>query len=165
MTSASQAVAWELKGKLAVKTQTDKANTNLYWLHTPEADELRLTSVLGTTLLLLKSTNTSAMLMVDGKEYHGNNAHQLLYSLTGWSLPLSQMPLWVTGQTSAQDQVISRDAHRRPVQLHTLGSPQWQIKYTSWQTLSGAEIPRLLTMKNDKTRLKIQVNQWQALSN
>lgn len=67
--NASDAKAWELKGKLLIRTNGDKVSANLFWLNTPDNAELRLTSMLGTTVLLLTQNRDGATLEVDGKRY------------------------------------------------------------------------------------------------
>ena len=160
-----QAQAWEMQGKLAVRTADDKFSTNLYWLHTQTSDELKLTTMLGTTVLSLSSTNGDTLLELDGKTYSDTNAQRLLARITGWTIPIDALPLWITGQLSEGDEVISQDSRYRPIQLINSNQlPAWKVDFNSWQTQSGAELPRLLDINRDDIRLKIQVSKWQALA-
>ena len=162
----SQANAWEMRGKLAVKTPEDNLSTNLYWLHTQTKNELKLTTMLGTTLLSLTTEHGMARLEVDGKKYEHHDAQQLLTNVTGWSIPINSLPLWITGQVSPDDEVSSFDEKNRPVSLFTpLETPPWHVEFLKWQQQSGTQIPRLLQLKRVGLRLKIQVNEWQALAN
>ncbi|WOT05944.1 lipoprotein insertase outer membrane protein LolB [Shewanella youngdeokensis] len=159
------AQAWEMQGKLAVRTASDKFSTNLYWLHTHHSDELKLTTMLGTTLLNLSSQKGRTVLEADGKTYTDSDAQRLLTRITGWTLPIDTLPLWITGQLSDDDNIIEVDSQNRPKTVsHDSQLPAWKISYKSWQTQSGAELPRLLDVTRDDIRLKIQINQWQALS-
>ncbi len=161
----SQALAWELKGKLSVKTPDDKLSANLYWLHTQQEDKLVLTSMLGTSLLTLTSNPNGALLEVGSDSYQDTNAQRLLTRVTGWSLPLHKLPLWITGQPQGNDLILQTDKANRPKQIQSQGQPAWNVYYTRWQEQSGAQIPRLLSVKREGIRLKIQTNQWQALDN
>ncbi len=161
----SQAQAWEMQGKLAVKTAQDKFSTNLYWLHTDKQDELRLTTMLGTTVLSLNNDNNGATLILDGKTYQDKDAERLLTRLTGWSIPIANLPLWITGQVTENDIVLSRDDQARPQQVQAIiGSNSWLVDFKSWRQQSGAEVPRLIEISRDDIRLKIQINQWQAMT-
>ncbi len=163
---ASQTKAWEMQGKLAVKTEQDKFSTNLYWLHTDKQDELLLTTMLGTTVLSLNSDSHGANLSLDGTEYQDKNAEHLLMRLTGWSIPLANLPLWLTGQVPNTDIILSRDNQNRPQMVQAIvGANSWLVNFKSWQQQSGAEIPRLIEISRDGIKLKIQITQWQALSN
>lgn len=160
----SETSAWELKGKLAVKTPDDNFSTNLYWLHTASDDKLVLTSMLGTTVLTLTSTPSGATLEMGGKRYHDNNPQQLLKRITGWSMPLNKLPLWITGQLSQGDTILTQDKLLRPKKVQSQTFPPWLVTYQSWHTQSGSQVPRLLSIKHEGIRLKIQTNQWQALT-
>ncbi|GIU42674.1 outer-membrane lipoprotein LolB [Shewanella sairae] len=160
-----QASAWEMQGKLAVRTPEDRFSTNLYWLHSPERDELKLTTMLGTTVLSLSSQAGLVTLEVDGNTYQDTDAQRLLTRVSGWSIPIDSLPLWITGQLTADDKLISSDSQQRPIKLINAEQfPPWEVEFNSWQTQSGAEVPRLLELQRDKVRLKLQLNQWQALA-
>lgn len=160
-----QARAWEMQGKLAVRTPEDRFSTNLYWLHSPDRDELKLTTMLGTTVLSLSSQAGLVTLEVDGKTYQDTDAQRLLTRVSGWSIPIDSLPLWITGQLTANDKLLSSDNQQRPIKLINAEQlPPWEVEFNRWQTQSGAEVPRLLELKRDKIRLKLQLNQWQALA-
>jgi outer membrane lipoprotein LolB len=160
-----QATAWEMQGKLAVSTPQDKFSTNLYWLHTENKDELRLTTMLGTTVMSLSSGEQGAVLLLDGKTYRDDNPEQLLNRLSGWSIPIALLPQWITGQLSPKDRVLSRDSEQRPQAVQSyFGHPPWQVTFKTWQTQSGAQLPKLLELTRKDIRLKIQISQWQALA-
>lgn len=160
----SQTQAWEMQGKLAVKTPNNKFSTNLYWLHTPDSNELKLTTMLGTTVLSLTTQHGIARLEVDGKIYEHHDAQELLTEITGWSIPVDSLPLWITGQTDIDDKIISQDQQLRPQVLLSSSDTPWRVEFKSWQQQSGAQLPRLLQLTKDQLRLKIQISQWQALA-
>ncbi len=163
--NVTQAQSWEMKGKLAVRTPDDNLSSNIYWLHTEEKDELRLTTPIGTTVLTLVSQQGETLLDVDGKRYQHHDAQQLLNEVTGWSIPVDALPLWITGQVSPVDELLTSDEQQRPKRLVTPKySPTWQVEFKSWQQQSGATIPRLLQLQRGELRLKLQINQWQALT-
>ncbi len=160
-----QASAWEMQGKLAVRTSQDRFSTNIYWLHSPHRDELTLTTVLGTTLLSLSSQDDLVTLSVDGETYQDTNAQRLLTRVSGWSIPIDSLPLWLTGQLTAGDKLISSDSQQRPSKLvNSQQLPPWQVEFKSWQKQSGADVPRLLNLTRGDLRLKLQLNKWQALA-
>ncbi len=160
----SNAQAWEMQGKLAVRTSKDKFSTNIYWFHTDKKNELTLTTMLGTTVLSLTTLEDEARLEVDGKVYQDNDAQRLLTRVTGWSIPVDALPLWITGQLSDNDERLAQDEQQRPIKLTTQDLPPWEVEFISWQQQSGAELPRLLQLKREDLRLKLQISHWQALS-
>jgi outer membrane lipoprotein LolB len=163
--NAAQAKIWELQGKIAVKTAADKFSTNLYWLHQPAAIDLRLTTVLGTTVLTLKTNQGMATLEVDGKTYRDSNAQDLLTSISGWSIPLDSLPLWITGQIGSNDKIVSYNPDGTIKQLIS-HDPQanWSVSFLSWQRQSGALVPKLVKIEREDVQIKIQTNQWTAVA-
>ncbi|MCK8045778.1 lipoprotein insertase outer membrane protein LolB [Shewanella sp. 1CM18E] len=160
-----QASAWEMQGKLAVRTSQDRFSTNIYWLHSPQREELTLTTMLGTTILSLTSQDGLVTLDVDGKTYQDTNAQRLLTRVSGWPIPIDSLPLWLTGQLTEGDKLISSDSLQRPSKLiNSQQLPPWQVEFKSWQKQSGADVPRLLNLTRDDLRLKLQLNKWQALA-
>lgn len=165
VTSPAAASAWELQGKLAVKSPKESFSTNLYWLHTPDNDELKLTTMLGTSVLTLSSREGYAKLEVNGNSYEGDDPQALLNRLGHWQFPLTQLPQWILGIVS-DDYQVSRDVNGRPLQLTDASVlPPWRIQYQGWQPQSGTTVPRLLRLDRGNLQLKIQLNQWQALTN
>ncbi|WP_418357418.1 lipoprotein insertase outer membrane protein LolB [Shewanella basaltis] len=164
VSQAAQAQAWELQGKIAVKTADDKFSTNLYWLHQQQANDLRLTTVLGTTVLLLTTNEGLATLEVDGKTYHDRSAQDLLTGISGWSIPLDSLPLWITGQIGENDHVVSYHSDGTVKQLLSHDSQaDWHVTFMSWQQQGGALVPKLLKIERDDVQIKLQTNQWTAV--
>ncbi|QYK04229.1 lipoprotein insertase outer membrane protein LolB [Shewanella zhangzhouensis] len=160
--NASDAKAWELKGKLLIRTNGDKVSANLFWLNTPDNAELRLTSMLGTTVLLLTQNRDGATLEVDGKRYSDLSPQRLLDGLSGFTLPIDALPYWITGQPMAGDQV-EYDSLNRPKTIISADG-LWTISIAGWQTQSGASVPRTLDLKHASAAIKLQTNEWQALA-
>ncbi len=163
--SIEQAQAWELKGKLLVKTPEDKFSTNLYWIHEPDRDQLTLTTMLGTSVLSLDSRPHKVTLIADGKTHVGIDAQILLSQLTGWSIPVKKFPYWITGQIAQKDLISHYDAKGKPKNaIITLDRINWSLNYKRWQKQNGVDIPRLLQVQQPTLSLKIQINEWQALA-
>ncbi|MCL1141377.1 lipoprotein insertase outer membrane protein LolB [Shewanella gaetbuli] len=165
VTSVSDASHWELQGKIAVKSSTDKFSTNLYWFHHTKGNELRLTTPLGTNVLTLKDDQGIAELNVDGKNYQDTNPQALLSSVSGITIPFDDIPLWLTGRVSSNDNVISYNKDGKILSF-TSPDPQadWQVSFISWQQQSGVEVPRLLKIERQDVQIRIQSNIWQALT-
>lgn len=160
----ADAKAWEMTGKIAITVPNDKLSSNLYWLHSTDSDELTLTSMLGIQILSLTQKEGKARLIVNGETYEDSNAQALLLRVTGWTLPINALPLWITGQLSPTDVIKTKDNQNRPVHVITQTNPTWAINYLRWQQQQGTELPRLLTLNNTDIKIKIQINQWQALA-
>lgn len=166
VTNIEQAKNWELQGKIAFKSEQEKFTTNLYWFHHLKGNELKLTTMIGTNVLTLSETLNKVTLEVDGKTYQDTDAQALLANVSGLDIPINKLPLWITGQKHADDQVLNYNAQG---QIKRLESPSdnapWQVEFISWQPQSGVSVPRQIKVTRQDVQIKIQVNQWQALSN
>ncbi len=148
-----------------MRTPQDKFSANLFWLHEPQRDQLTLTTVLGTTVLSLDARPHKVTLTADGKTHTGRDARTLLRRLTGWSIPMTQFPRWITGQIHHNELVKTRDAAGNPKRAAiNADGINWTLDYKSWQRQSGASVPRLLQIRQPDLNLKIQINEWRALA-
>ncbi|MCF1428478.1 MAG: lipoprotein insertase outer membrane protein LolB [Shewanella sp.] len=158
----ANAYAWEITGKILVKTADDKVSASLYWLHAPMRDDMRLTSMLGTSLLSMTVTPVQTSLTADGKTYRDDDPEPLLQRLSGWRVPVTQLPNWLTGQFGDAN-ILKRDANGRPCELLSKGPAPWHIRVQSRQA-NNLNIPRLMLVSRPGIELKIQINRWQALA-
>ncbi|WP_394493926.1 lipoprotein insertase outer membrane protein LolB [Shewanella sp. ENK2] len=169
VTQANEAKAWEIQGKLAFRSSTDKFSTNLFWFHdnllSQPHDELSLTTMIGTTALSLTSKQGLATITVQGKTYTDTDPQRLIGQVSGMQIPLNKLPLWITGQVTNDDIV---DSYYDDGSISAFTSPElgesWQVEYISYQQQSGAMVPKLLQITRADVRIKIQINQWQALA-
>ncbi|WP_434926958.1 lipoprotein insertase outer membrane protein LolB [Shewanella sp. HL-SH8] len=165
VTHVKDADNWELQGKIAFKSSTDKFSTNLYWFHHLNGNELRLTTPLGTNVLTLKNDQGLATLEVDGKTYHDNNPQALLEGVSGITIPFADIPLWLTGQIGSKDNVISYNSSGQVLQFNSPDDEaDWQVSFVSWQQQSGVLVPKQLKIVRKDVQIKIQTNLWQALT-
>ena len=158
-----EAQAWQLTGRILVKTQNDKSSANLFWLHSSSRDEMKLNTMLGISVLSLNVGAKETTLDFGGKTYKDKNPQQLLKRLTGWSIPINHLPFWVTGQFSDDIKVIARTRDGRPSRLQTRDDVPWKIQIQSWQQIDNVELPKLIVLERFDLKFKIQINHWQAL--
>ncbi|GLP95456.1 lipoprotein insertase outer membrane protein LolB [Paraferrimonas sedimenticola] len=163
---AAKVPDWQLNGRIAVFTPKDKFSANLFWNHRPPNQQLKLTTALGITVMSLDADKNGARLKVDGKEYRDKDPQALIAQVTQLPLPLSALSQWVKGETVDGDIVLAIDEQNRPkiVQRRFDNGQLWQAEYQSWQTLSGATVPRMIRIQHKDVRIKLQINQWLALS-
>lgn len=169
VSQASEANAWEIQGKLAFRSNADKFSTNLFWFHdntfNQPHDDLKLTTVIGTTVLSLTSQYGLTSIDVQGKTYTDRDPQQLISRVSGMQIPLNKLPLWITGQVTPDDEVLeyNSDGTIKAFTSKDMGE-DWQVKFISYQQQSGASVPRLLQIDRADVQIKIQINQWQALT-
>ncbi|WP_084144518.1 MULTISPECIES: lipoprotein insertase outer membrane protein LolB [Ferrimonas] len=165
--SPSELTSWQLKGKLAIIQPDERLSVNLHWQHHNKQDDLRLTNLFGSTLLLLNADAQGATVTFDDQTYTGSSASELIARLTGWSVPLTELSGWILGQHTPEGALVTMDEQGWPATV-TLslapGEAQWQMSYQGWQQIDGYRIPRMVSLRQGNKRLKLALSDWQPES-
>ncbi|WP_261389827.1 lipoprotein insertase outer membrane protein LolB [Ferrimonas balearica] len=162
---AADAPNWHLRGKLAVIQPDERLSANLSWRHRTSSgqDDLRLSTPLGTTVLVLNSQPGKAQVRFDGETHQGHSADQLIERLTGWPLPLSQISRYLLGDTRGAESVKYDDFGdvSSLALVHPQTGERWQLRYLGWQQLSGYKVPVQIELRRGDQRLKLALSHWQ----
>ena len=155
---------WQLQGKIAFiqPDKREKANINWRYQESPLIQKLNLTTYLGINVLQLESINGSHIVEVDGEQYQGTNLNQLIYSLTGLTLPTQALTYWLKGiPFSSNDMVEFSEQTKLPSKLtSTYDDETWQISYKNYQHINGYLLAKSFTIKQNQLTIKIQINHW-----
>ena len=154
-----------LEGRFALQVsrpegRVDKAAGRLHWQHDSSnaRDLVRLATPLGSGLAELQYGPGAALLITsDRQQRHGTDPAALLLEVTGYPLPVEQLPGWLLGRPAAQD-VLSRDPQQRPLRLE---SPPWRIEYRYSDTHPDS-LPQRLDISHPEIGLRLFIEQWQT---
>lgn len=160
---------WQLRGKIAfiqkIKSEKDRReSTSMTWQVNEEqqTQELNLTSYLGVNVFHLQSSSNQHLIEVDGKQYHGTNLPQLIYSLTGFPLPTKALTFWLKGLPYKEHDKIEMDNKTQlPVSLSSYdNNVLWKIDYSNYQVFEGINMATKFSIKKDDLLIKIIVKHW-----
>lgn len=159
---------WQIKGRLGFKSPQEKFSASLNWRQETQNYELKLSSVLGTSLLEMRGQPGKVELEVDGEHYQDSDAGQLIWRTTGWQIPVAYFPKWIKGQIVSSDQVLtSPQGWVQQIQPQCLACNAWLITYDKYQLLdthAGDEqwLPHKIVLKNSDSQstIIIRVNKW-----
>lgn len=161
---------WQLKGKIAFiqkianEKKDKRESATISWQVDDEqhTQELNLTSYLGINVLHLKSKNGHHLLKVDGEEYHTTNLSQLIYSLTGLTLPTEALSFWLKGLPyQANDKVEISPATQLPSSISSsYNNTFWQINYSNYRNFDGVSMATKFSIKKNGLLIKVAVNKW-----
>lgn len=155
--------SWELVGKIAVMTPNERKSAYLNWQQSNQTFDLRLSNLIGVSLLNLKFDGETATLESEGKIYQDRSTEALIFHTTGWILPLDHLPQWIKGESSPEDKLVLNDmglpSEIEPRCIECIG---WTITYREYQKIQGIWLPLSIEINNPakKTRLKFKVSQW-----
>ncbi|WP_163934273.1 lipoprotein insertase outer membrane protein LolB [Paraferrimonas sp. SM1919] len=155
---------WQLKGKLAIITPQQRSSVNIRWQQLESRQQLDFSSFLGINVLTMEANKDGAKLAFDGKEYHGQSSSELIYRVTGWQLPLAELPLWVKGVPSetATNIIYTPEGQLQSFVQNSFGQT-WLVNISKWQDLHGKKMPKLISIQHPQLKIKLQINQWQNL--
>lgn len=139
--------AWDLRGRLALRTDREGANASLRWVRDHERHRMNLVGPFGGGRVRLTYDRGSAELRdADGKIYRGTSMQQLLLRATGWNLPIEGMNYWVLGLPEPDAPARSTlDPWGRLKLLDQLG---WDIRFLEYTEVEGYELPKLVFIRH-----------------
>ncbi|WP_341503415.1 lipoprotein insertase outer membrane protein LolB [Gallaecimonas sp. GXIMD4217] len=152
--------SYEARGKVALISPEGRDSANLLWQNRQQQYRLTLTSFIGTHVLTLKGQPNQVSLETGDGTFEDTDAEYLLYRLTGWQLPVEDLPHWLQGQPGDTGIITEWDEQRRP---RVLAGGGWRLRYQRWQQLGGRWLPARLELVHEQLKIKLQINQWQPL--
>ncbi|MCP4078143.1 MAG: outer membrane lipoprotein LolB [Gammaproteobacteria bacterium] len=157
---------WEIRGRVALFVDDKVYNLGLDWRLDKDLSSLKLEAPLGQGLIQLEKKDSQVTLLTsEGKTYNGQNAEQVLYQSTGWSIPVEGLRSWIKGINHNQsDYLPDIDSTGKAVSMH---QDDWRISFLQYKKSQLANnytsvLPRKIYMKRDNLALKIVIDQWQA---
>ncbi len=156
-----QQAQWQVQGKMAFISTEQRQSANLNWQHDEQYSDMVLTSFIGTRILSLKQNAQGAELEYDDNVYTDRDASMLLYRLTGFSIPLDNAEKWLKGTVENDQASYDEQGRLKSLIWQANNGQQWQITYSDYIKQDGYWLPVKLSLKNNKIRIKIQLNDWQ----
>lgn len=171
--------AWEVRGRLAVKTDRRGDSFNMYWRRDHDHHRISLYGPLGAGGVRLTQDDQGATL-VDSKDkvYHAASAEQLLYQVAGWRVPFESMQHWILGVAApGSEYEMKLDDWGR---LSRLTQNGWSITFPEYHQSNGLDLPRKILIKslpgtehmaggaageNESIQVKALIRQWDQLGN
>lgn len=155
---------YRITGKLAYLSPVKKHNFNFIWTQSDEKSELRLTTVLGLTVLNLHSTDTETQIKTyDGNMFSGADPEALIQQLTGLDIPYEAMNHWIKGLPTIQDSYTLNEQST----LATIQNGEtWSLSYQTYKDIEFDQggtlipLPNKLELTKENLRLKIVVSNW-----
>jgi outer membrane lipoprotein LolB len=155
---------FELTASLGVKAPGDSVSGSLNWIQQDDFYTADLNSFIGINIFKLQTTAEGALVQVSGESHQAASAAALLDYLSGWSLPIEEMPLWLKGMTGASSSDLRFDPMGRLTSFTLLDSQnrRWQVSYPKFFP-DRLSLPRQINLESSDTKLKLVIRQWKML--
>lgn len=151
---------WTLRGKAAFQSNKEAGSASFEWQQQQDRFSFAAFSPLGNEEFRLQGNQSLATLqLANGKHYDAANSDELLLRTLGFALPLSSLSYWIRGIPNPHlPAKTTFDASNR---LSQLQQANWQVDFMSYTTISGIDLPRLISMRSSSYKTKVVVYQWQ----
>ena len=144
---------WSFEGRLGLTGIKDSWQANINWQHRSSDEEIKLSGPLGQGATIIKLTGT--LVTID----RGNDKIQtslepeaFISQQLGMFVPVRSLRYWVIGLPEPGSPYVEAG----------LGFRQagWLIEYKQMQRVNAQNMPRRITVTNEKVKLKIMIDQW-----
>ena len=144
---------WAFKGRLAIKNDKESWTATIEWTHEEAEDILKLSGPLGQTGgILIVSKEAVILDRGDGKTLHSTDINGFIEQQMGMKIPVQSLRYWVLGLTHPE--------HKFTNLSDGFGQNDWIIQYSQMQPFKQHWLPRKLKAFQNKTRLKLIIDQW-----
>ncbi len=153
--------SWTVRGKILIKTATDKESGYLYWHKNNNTSQFSLNAFIGVNILKLTTANGLSTLEFGGNVYQDTNPTRLIKTITGIDLPLAHLEYWVRGQLKGKETSITKQNNQIKQFAYFSQQQNWQVKYSKYQPQKIYQLPMNITLTGDQTRLKLSISSWE----
>jgi len=153
---------FSLQASVGVKSPAESISGNLRWQQQSKTQYSARLSNLGISLFELTQDSNGSEIRIKGESYRAADTSTLLLQLSGWSMPLQDMPLWLRGLPGTNGRAIKRDEFGRIVAFNLTDSTGiiWQLEYQSFFSDSLA-LPKRIVLSSSDSQIKVVVRSWQ----
>jgi len=154
---------WETQGKIAFLQKSKRQSASFNWQvdQNSSSQKLNLTTYLGINVLSLQQNHIESVIDVDGKTYHSDNLDQLIWQLTGFTLPTKALHAWIKGTTYLPSDNIIYDTNNLPSTLIShYNNRDWQINYQQHQQVAHYWLPKKITINQGDLTIKLAITRW-----
>jgi outer membrane lipoprotein LolB len=144
---------WAFEGRLAIANENESWTATLKWTHTQDEDKLILSGPLGQTGgILIVSKEAVILDRGEGETLHSTDINGFIEQQLGLKIPVQSLRYWVLGLTHPE--------HPATMLSDGFNQNNWIIQYAQMQQFNHRWMPRKLKAFQDKTRLKLIIDQW-----
>ena len=139
---------WDLRGRLAVRTDARGGQASLSWRREDLRHAIRLNGPLGRGVVRVTQDESGARLEdAEGHVHVAANAEQLLALYTGWQLPIAHLDWWLRG-LPVPGIAATRELDTAG-RLKSLRQQGWALQYQEYIRAENYDLPTRLTLVRD----------------
>ena len=153
---------YQTRGSFAYISDKQKVYARFFWQqYTRDNYRLLLTNPLGSTEMELKVQSGVAQLTNnEGKKYTSNNPDEMIQKLTGMSIPLANLRLWMLGLPGDESDFTLDSQYRLSKVNYSQNGQQGTVVYQSYSDDVIPSLPNRLEMTEGDQRIKLKMDSW-----
>ena len=153
---SQETIEFELAGRIATRYKDEAASGNVAWRHSRDADELLITSPVGSSVArVVRKGNEVVLTTAEPRDYRATDAEALTEQVLGFRIPLTGLTDWVRGKAVEGSQAdVVRDKEGR---LATLDQNGWRIEY---QEFRADGLPLRMKLTYPGIELRLAIHDW-----
>lgn len=150
---------WEFIGRIAVKAADDGFNGKFNWTQHDDAFNATVGGPLGIGTVRIEGDNRSVVLTdKDGVQTSLHDAETELRNRFGWTIPVTSLRYWALGipdPSMAAETEFDGDGR-----LARLRQNNWLVEISRYREGGGQPMPRILSVRNADTRVRMVIDKW-----
>ena len=153
---------YQTRGAFAYISDKQKVYARFFWQqYSVQSYRLLLTNPLGSTEMELKVQDGVAQLTNNqGKHYTSNDPDDMIKKLTGMSIPMANLRLWMLGLPGdSADFSLDSQYRLRQVNYQQQGL-SGSVVYEGYDTDSQPAMPNRLELSQGDQRIKLKMDSW-----
>lgn len=160
--------AWALSARVGVKSPQGAYSGNLKWIQNQDNFAITVSGPLGQGTSTIQGT-AEEVTLTDGKtgEITRGDPTTLMNQSLGWSLPMSQLKLWIKGHPGTPN---LNNAPAADIKLNNentlalLDHANWHLEYSRYQTgAHNISLPHKVIASNPALKLTFIIKNWSEL--
>lgn len=169
---------WDIKGRMAVRTDDDGGSATFIWAREGEAHRIEMFGPFGSGRVTITQAGEGATLL-DGDEppVEADSAESLLYYRVGWHVPFESLKYWLKGVPSPDPHdALALDEAGRALSFEQDG---WKVTVVDYAAGEPVTMPRRVFIEalpgtvhlvgdrgedlGDRLDVKVVLRRWQVL--
>ncbi|MGC6386903.1 lipoprotein insertase outer membrane protein LolB [Ewingella sp. S1.OA.A_B6] len=153
---------YQTRGSFAYISDKQKVYARFFWQqYSPDSYRLLLTNPLGSTEMELKVQSGIAQITNNqGKKYTSDNPDEMIRKLTGMSIPLANLRLWMLGLPGDESDFTLDSQYRLSQVNYSQHGLKGKVVYQSYSDDVKPSLPDRLELTQDEQRIKLKMDSW-----
>ncbi|GBU13740.1 lipoprotein localization factor [Enterobacterales bacterium] len=153
---------YQTRGAFAYISDRQKVYARFFWQqYSADSYRLLLTNPLGSTEMELKVQSGIAQITNNqGKKYTSDNPDEMIQKLTGMSIPLANLRLWMLGLPGDESDFTLDSQYRLSKVNYSQNGLKGNVVYQSYSDDVIPSLPDRLELTQGDQRIKLKMDSW-----